>query len=90
MLVGVDTKDESQLYIIVNGGMGNINCAPIEIYAVEIKNCALEMITQGLLYLKSNEKSLRIGQRHCIYCYTLKLDENLPQPFTLAISPRLN
>jgi len=77
--VGVDTIDESQLYIIVNGGMGNINCAPIEQYVAEIKNCAREMITQELLYLKPDGKSLRIGQGHSIYCYTLKLDEDLPQ-----------
>ncbi|MDO6486261.1 hypothetical protein Q4503_01030 [Colwellia sp. 6_MG-2023] len=42
--VGVDTKDESQLYIIVNGGMANINCDPIELYPLEIKACVLEMI----------------------------------------------
>lgn len=75
--VGVDTKDESQLYIIVNGGMGNINCAPIELYPPEIKNCSLEMITQKHLYLKANEKSLRIGHGHSLYCYTVKLDEDL-------------
>jgi hypothetical protein len=77
--IGVDSKDESQLYIIVNGGMANINCAPIELYPLEIKACALNMITQELLYLKANEKSLRIGQGHSLYCYTLKLDEDLPQ-----------
>lgn len=37
------------------------------------------MITQELLYLKPDGKSLRIGQGHSIYCYTLKLDEDLPQ-----------
>jgi hypothetical protein len=76
--VGVDTKDESQLYIIVNGGMANINCAPIELYPLEIKACALKMITQELLFLKVNEKSLRIGQSHSLYFYTLKSDEDLP------------
>lgn len=75
--VGVDSKDKSQLYIIVNGGMANINCAPIERYAPEIKNCALEMITQEHLYLKANEKSLSIGKGHSLYCYTVKSDENL-------------
>lgn len=77
--VGVHTKDENQLYIIVNGGMENINCAPIELYPLEIKNCALEMITQEQLFLKANEKSLCIGQGHSLYCYTLKLDEAFPQ-----------
>jgi hypothetical protein len=77
--VGVDTKDESQLYIIVNGGMGNINCAPIELYATEIKNCALSMVAQGELHLEANEKPLRIGQGSSIYYYTLKSDENLSQ-----------
>jgi hypothetical protein len=37
------------------------------------------MITQEQLYLKANEKSLRIGQGHSLYCYTLKLDEDLQQ-----------
>jgi hypothetical protein len=77
--IGDNSKDESQLYIIVNGGMGNINCAPIELYAAEIKSCVLEMITQGQLYLKANEKSLCIGQGHSIYCYALKLDDDIPE-----------
>ena len=50
--VGVDTQDEKQLYIAVNGGMNNINCAPIENYLSEIKSCALELIDEGHLYLK--------------------------------------
>ncbi|MFT5756899.1 MAG: hypothetical protein ACI9LM_001624 [Alteromonadaceae bacterium] len=75
--VGVDSKDESQLYIIVNGGMANINCSPIELYAPEIKNCALKMIKQGELYLKEHEKSLRIGQGKSLYSYTVKLDEDV-------------
>ena len=72
--VGVDSKDESQLFIIVNGGMANINCAPIELYAEEIKNCALEMIAQEQLYLKVNEKPLHIGLGRSIYCYAFKED----------------
>ncbi len=77
--VGVDSKDESQLYIILNGGIANINCDPIELYPAGIKHCALEMITQEQLYLKPNEKPLRIGENHRIYCYTLQLDKNLTQ-----------
>lgn len=80
--VGVDSKYKSQLFIIVNGGMANINCAPIELYAKEIKNCALEMIAQEQLYLKVNEKPLRIGQGRSIYCYAFKADECLPQSET--------
>jgi hypothetical protein len=79
ILVGIDTQDEKQLYIASNGGMNNINCASIEQYAAEIKICVLEMITQGELYLKPNEKSLRIGQGRSIYCYALKVDDDLQQ-----------
>ncbi|WP_441004013.1 hypothetical protein [Pseudocolwellia agarivorans] len=90
MSVGVDSKDASQLYILVNGGMVNINCVPIERYSVEVKNYALEMIKQGELYLKAHEKSLRIGKGKCIYCYTVKLDDGLvkaePRPRTIYFS----
>jgi hypothetical protein len=72
LLVGVDANDDSQLYIVSNGGMANINCAPIELYAVEIKNCALEMVSQGELFLKKNEKSVRIGHGRSVYSYSLK------------------
>ena len=37
LLVGVDSKDENQLYLLSNDGMANINCAPIEQYAAEKK-----------------------------------------------------
>lgn len=79
LLVGVDSKNENQLYLLSNGGMNNINCAPIEQYAAEIKNCALNMVAQGQLHLNSNEKPLRIGQGRSIYSYTLKSDEDLSQ-----------
>lgn len=79
LLVGVDSKDENQLYLLSNGGMANINCAPIEQYAAEIEICALSMVAQGELHLKSNEKPLRIGQGRSIYSYTLKSDKNLTQ-----------
>jgi hypothetical protein len=84
--IAVDFIDKSRLYIIVNGGIANINCQPIEQYAAEIKICVLEMITQGELYLKANEKPLRIGQSRSIYCYALKADEYLPQGETSARS----
>jgi len=72
ILVGIDTQDESQLYIASNGGMNNINCAPIENYLFEIKSCALELIDEGYLYLKANVKPLRIGQGRRAYFYTLQ------------------
>jgi hypothetical protein len=72
ILVGIDTQDENQLYIASNGGMNNINCAPIENYLSEIKSCALELINEGHLYLKANAKSLRIGQGKSAYFYTLQ------------------
>jgi len=72
ILVGIDTQDENQLYIAGNGGMNNINCAPIENYLPEIKICALELIDEGHLYLKVNAKPLRIGQGRSAYFYTLQ------------------
>jgi len=72
ILVGIDTQDEKQLYIASNGGMNNINCAPIENYLSEIKSCALELIDEGCLYLKANAKPLRIGQGRSAYFYTLQ------------------
>jgi hypothetical protein len=73
ILVGIDTQDEDQLYIASNGGMNNINCGPIENYLSEIKNCALELIDEGQLYLKANAKPLRIGQGRSAYFYTLQI-----------------
>jgi len=72
ILVGIDTLDEKQLYIAGNGGMNNINCAPIENYLPEIKSCATELIDEGHLYLKANPKALRIGQGRSAYFYTLQ------------------
>jgi len=77
--IAVDVIDKNQLYIIVNGGIANINCEPIELYATEIKIFVLEMITQGELYLNADEKPLRIGQDRSAYYYVLKADEYLPQ-----------
>jgi hypothetical protein len=70
--IGIDTQDEKQLYIASNGGMNNINCAPIENYLSEIKSCALELIDEGQLYIKANAKPLRIGQGRIAYFYTLQ------------------
>ncbi|NQZ87419.1 MAG: hypothetical protein HRT54_07535 [Colwellia sp.] len=72
LLVGIDTQEKSQLYIAGNGGMNNMNCAPIENYLPEIKSCALEMIDEGQLYLEANAKALRIGQGRSAYFYTLQ------------------
>jgi hypothetical protein len=74
--VGVDTQNENQLYIAVNGGMNNINCAPIETYLAEIKVCALVMIDEGELFLDKNPKPLRIAQGRSAYFYTLKTIEH--------------
>ncbi|MFB0981034.1 MAG: hypothetical protein QMC62_08970 [Alteromonadaceae bacterium] len=73
ILVGIDIQDEKQLYIASNGGMNNINCAPIENYLSEIKSCALELIDEGQLYLKANAKPLLIGQGRSAYFYTLQI-----------------
>ena len=72
LLVGVDSKNDNQLYLLSNGGMANINCAPIESYAIEIKSCAQEMISLGELFLKEYEKSVRIGHGRSVYSYSLK------------------
>jgi len=72
LLVGVDSKDEKQLYLLSNGGMNNINCAPIEQYAAEIKTCAREMILLGEMFLNENEKSVRICHGRSVYSYALK------------------
>lgn len=79
LLVGVDSKDEKQLYLLSNGGMGNINCAPIEQYVVEIKTYVLEMISQSELYLRQDEKPVRIGHGKSILSYSLKSVDNLSQ-----------
>tara|TARA_B110000495_G_C22855458_1_gene498811 strand:- start:637 stop:828 length:192 start_codon:yes stop_codon:yes gene_type:complete len=42
--IGVDANDKSQLYVLSNDGIANINCEPIESYAEEIKECVREMI----------------------------------------------
>lgn len=77
LFVAVDTQDENQFYIIGNGGMGNINCAPIESFSTEIKYCAREMINQGKLYIQETEKPMRIGDGRSFFSYTLRLDEYL-------------
>lgn len=78
ILVGIDTQNENKLSIAGNGGMNNINCAPIENYLPEIKSCALEMIDEGQLYLEANAKALRIGQGRSAYFYTLQTTSNTP------------
>jgi len=50
----VGTQHDNQFYIAVNGGMNNINCAPIQSCASEIKTCALNMIEKGELYIAQN------------------------------------
>tara|TARA_R110002124_G_scaffold287363_1_gene473967 strand:+ start:26289 stop:26627 length:339 start_codon:yes stop_codon:yes gene_type:complete len=74
--IGVDSKDENQLFLLSNGGIANINCVAIEQYPPDIKDCLLNMVAHGELHLKPNEKSLRIDQDRSIYCYTIKLDED--------------
>jgi hypothetical protein len=57
----------------MNDGLANIKCDPIELYGTDIKNYIQLMITQSKLFVKDNEKSVRIGQR--IYGFTLKAEE---------------
>lgn len=87
LLVGVDSKDEKQLYLLSNAGMGNINCAPIEQYAAEIKTSAREMILLGELFLSENEKSVRIGHGRSVYSYSLK--SNLEDSHVNAASQKV-
>lgn len=79
LFVGVDSKDDTQLYILSNGGISNINCKPIELFPEEIKTYTLEMISQSELYLKQDEKPVRIGQGKSILSYSLKSVDNLSQ-----------
>jgi hypothetical protein len=37
LLVAVDCRNTKHLYLLTNGGLGNINCAPIEQYPAEMK-----------------------------------------------------
>jgi hypothetical protein len=76
LLVAVDSKNKNQLSLLSNAGMGNIHCAPIEWYLEEIKICAREMITQGELFIKKNEGSIRVGNGRSVYVYTLKPNSN--------------
>jgi hypothetical protein len=73
--VAVDSQDKTQLYIAINDGLANIKCDPIELYGTDIKNCVQLMITQSKLFVKDNEKSVRIGQGRSIYGFTLKAEE---------------
>mgnify|MGYP000125203819 CR=1 FL=1 len=84
--VGVDTQDENQLYIAVNGGMNNINCAPIESYLTEIKACAVAMIDEGELFITKNAKPLRIGQGRSAYFYTLKTTSESSHTFRFSFA----
>jgi hypothetical protein len=84
--VGVDTQDENQLYIAANGGMNNINCAPIESYLAEIKVCALAMIDEGELFIDKNAKPLRIGQSRSAYFYTLKTTSESSNTFRYSFA----
>ena len=84
--VGVDTQDENQLYIAGNGGMNNINCAPIENYLPEIKVCAVAMIDEGELFIDKNAKSLRIGQGRSAYFYTLKTTSESSHTFRFSFA----
>jgi hypothetical protein len=79
LLVGVDSKNDNQLYLLSNGGMANINCAPIESYAIEVKDCVRKMISVGELFVKEDEKPLRIGYGRSVYAYSLKSNSNTLQ-----------
>ena len=79
LLVGVGSQDDKQLYILSNGGIANINCEPIEAFPEEIKTYTLEMISQSELYLKKDDKQIRIGHDKSIYSYSLKSVDNLSQ-----------
>jgi len=76
LAVGVDTQDENQLYIAVNGGMNNINSAPIESYASEIKTCALNMIEKGELYIAPNSQSYPVSNGCNVYFYSVQTKKN--------------
>lgn len=47
--VAIDANNVRQLYIVVNGGMGNTISTPIERYPIEIKECIVKMLFSGEL-----------------------------------------
>ena len=77
LLVAVDCRNTKQLYLLTNGGLGNINCAPIDQYPAEIKACAQKMICDGVLYMKPNEYPLNIGAGKSVMAYFYQPNETL-------------
>jgi hypothetical protein len=45
--VAIDANNVRQLYIVVNGGMGNTISTPIERYPSEIKECIVKVLFSG-------------------------------------------
>ncbi|MFT5294888.1 MAG: hypothetical protein ACI9VT_000908 [Psychroserpens sp.] len=72
--IAMDIENESQLFIVVNGGMGNMLCAPIEQYLPEIKECALSMIESGELIKEPNARATYKGTHKVLF---LKLREDI-------------
>jgi hypothetical protein len=83
LAVGVDTQDDSNLYIAVNGGMNNINSAPIESYASEIKVCALNMIENGELYIAQNSQPYPVSNGCNVYFYCFQTTKKIESDLTL-------
>jgi len=57
--VAVDDNNENQLYIIVNGGMGNTLSAPIERYDPAIKAYIISMLNSCELVMNEERNLLR-------------------------------
>ncbi|MBL4900810.1 MAG: hypothetical protein JKX76_14455 [Colwellia sp.] len=49
--VAIDANNVRQLYIVVNGGMGNTISTPIERYPPEIKEYVVKMLSFGELII---------------------------------------
>jgi len=57
--VAIDANNVRQLYIVVNGGMGNTISTPIERYPPEIKKCIVKMLFSGELIVAKKTVLLR-------------------------------
>jgi hypothetical protein len=74
LLVGVNLDDDDKLYVAVNSGQGNMNCAAIECFQSDIKTCVQGMILSGELYLEPHAEPYHFSQEIKVNFYTYKPD----------------
>lgn len=64
--VVIDANNESQFYIVSNGGMGNTISTPIENFLPEFKKCVMSMISAREL-IKDEKKSLLLDRNILVH-----------------------